>query len=129
MNKYPFHLPEGFHPGVCLSEIFDLKGIKAKRVAELLECNEVFLSDVLNGRKGISTTMAMKLEPVIGYTLNIVIEAEELMRKQAAYDALRKDQKAKARLAVIAAINAIELPEHSLMRDRDAQAASEKESR
>lgn len=72
------HLPV---PGETLAEVLENRGISQKELAQRTECSEAFISQIINGRKKISATMARKLECVLD------IEIEFWLNLQAAYDA------------------------------------------
>lgn len=59
---------EVFHPGVFLREEFDTRNVQHKDVAEALGISPQFLSDVLNGKRGIGTALAARLGRYLGTT-------------------------------------------------------------
>lgn len=70
------------HPGEILREdIIEAHGLTVKAAADLLGLKRTAtLSDLLNGRSGVSSEMALRFEIVFGMNM------EHLMRMQLAYD-------------------------------------------
>jgi len=82
------------HPGEIVRDALDALGLSVTQSAEGLGISRKQLSAILNGRAGISTEMAFRLEKGIGST------AEAWLRMQMAYDLAQhraKAQKIKVR--------------------------------
>ena len=54
------------HPGFILREEIESRGLNVTEAADLLQITRPSLSAVLNGRGGISPTLALKVEHYIG---------------------------------------------------------------
>ncbi|MEC3881837.1 HigA family addiction module antitoxin [Parapedobacter sp. 10938] len=54
------------HPGLILREEFEARGLNVTDAANLLQIARPSMSMVLNGRGGISPTLALKIEHYIG---------------------------------------------------------------
>ena len=59
---------EVFHPGVFLREELDTRNTQHKEAAKALGISPQFLSDVLNGKRGISAALAVRLGRYLGTT-------------------------------------------------------------
>ena len=69
------------HPGsVVLSECIEPLGLTITRAAEALGVTRTTLSELVNGKRGISPEMAVRLETVFGGS------AESWLVQQAEYD-------------------------------------------
>jgi addiction module HigA family antidote len=69
------------HPGsVVLCECIEPLGITITQAAQALDVTRTTLSELVNGRRGISTEMAIRLSQVFGGS------AESWIRQQAHYD-------------------------------------------
>ena len=68
MNVKPRVPAEVFHPGEFLKEELDERGVSQKDAASALGISPQFLSDVINGRRGVSTELARRLGKYLGTT-------------------------------------------------------------
>ena len=69
------------HPGKFVrDEVLEPLGLSVARAAELLGVRRATLSDLVNGKSGLSPEMALRLEKAFG------ISMETLLRMQAWYD-------------------------------------------
>lgn len=73
------------HPGLVVREYLD--GITVSYAAKHLGVTRTALSRILNGRAGISPTMAIKLEKAFGTT-----SAETWLIMQAKYDLWKEEE-------------------------------------
>lgn len=69
------------HPGETLKELIDDRGISQVELAHRTGVSEAFISDIIRGRKGISSSFARKLEYATG------VETKFWSNLQADYDA------------------------------------------
>ncbi|MFC0632299.1 HigA family addiction module antitoxin [Brevundimonas balnearis] len=75
------HSSHAVHPGLWLAEeIVTPRGLTVTALAEALGVTRQALSQLLNGRAGLSAEMAIRFEKAFG------LKAETLVRMQAAYD-------------------------------------------
>jgi antitoxin HigA-1 len=69
------------HPGTFVrDEVLEPLGLSVARAAEVLGVRRATLSDLVNGKSGLSPEMALRLEKAFG------ISMETLLRMQAWYD-------------------------------------------
>lgn len=54
------------HPGETILDLINDRNISEKQLTQRLRVSEVFLNDVINGKKDISNELAQKLEVVFG---------------------------------------------------------------
>lgn len=72
------------HPGVFVrTEVLGPMGLSVGKAAEALGVRRATLSDLLNGRAGLSPEMALRLEKAFG------VKMDFLLRMQAVYDTAR----------------------------------------
>ena len=91
------------HPGEVLRDgVFTGTDITVTDFARRIGVTRVTLSNVLNGRSGVSADMALRLAAALGGS------AESWLHMQAQYDLAASE---KALKKVIAKINPLELPE------------------
>ncbi len=91
------------HPGEVLRDgAFTGTGITVTDFARRIGVNRVTLSNVLNGRNGVSADMAVRLTAALGGS------AESWLQMQAQYDLAASEKSLKK---VIAKIEPLELPE------------------
>lgn len=90
---------EVFHPGELLGEEIDYRGLTKKSVAEQMGISPTVLSEIISGKRNITTGTAIKLEKTLKisalywlnlqthfdyYTLKWSSEAKESKRKKVA---------------------------------------------
>lgn len=95
MSKVEGHKPESeyleaneavstewsIHPGLVLKhEVMAKKGVTATALADAIEVARPGLNNMLNGKRAITASLALKIEAAIGYP------ADMLLRLQAAHD-------------------------------------------
>lgn len=76
-NKVPFM---AVHPGMMIKPELEERGISQKQFAQMLDVQPSHLSEVLNGKRAITTELAIKIEK------NIQIPAKMLLSAQAHYN-------------------------------------------
>lgn len=73
--------PLPLHPGKVLAEVYMAEmGLNQTDLAKLCGCSPRKVNEIVNGKRGISPTFAIVLEPVLGTS------AEMWVRMQAEYD-------------------------------------------
>ena len=76
------------HPGRIVREEVLPKGMSVTKAAEIVGIGRPAFSNFLNGRSALSRDLAARLNKAFG------VDAEELMRRQAEYDSVRRGEKA-----------------------------------
>lgn len=85
------HKSFAVHPGEWLrSEIIEPHGLSVTIAAEKLKVTRQAMSNLLNGRSGLSADMAIRFEKAFG------VQADTMMRMQARYDLTRARQNEKS---------------------------------
>ncbi|MEO8723086.1 MAG: HigA family addiction module antitoxin [Sphingobium sp.] len=75
------HFSFAIHPGAWLrSETVEPHGLSVTEIAERLRVTRQAMSNLLNGKSGLSAEMAIRFEKAFG------LRADTLLRMQAAYD-------------------------------------------
>ena len=64
------------HPGMMVKPELDERGITQKNFAKMLGVQASHLSEVLNGKRALTTDLAMKIEDVIGLPAKILLAAQ-----------------------------------------------------
>lgn len=65
------------HPGILVrQECLDPNGLSVTNAAQVLGCNRQTLSNLLNGRSGISPEMALRLEKAFGTSARFWMERQ-----------------------------------------------------
>lgn len=86
----PTHI---FHPGMVLGEEIEYRKLTRRSVAERMGISPTVLSEIISGRRNITTTTAIKIENALGinalFFLNMQVRyeyyrAKKQMRKTAA---------------------------------------------
>ncbi|MCC6289403.1 MAG: HigA family addiction module antidote protein [Chitinophagaceae bacterium] len=86
----PTHI---FHPGVVLGEEIEYRKLTRRNVAERMGISPTVLSEIISGKRNITTTTAIKIENALGinalFFLNMQVRYEyyrvkKQMRKTAA---------------------------------------------
>lgn len=83
------------HPGIFLKELLLTRKISQVELAHDIEMQPPHVSGLLNGKRHISATLALKLEKILG------IDAMEFMQRQMRYDlqTARKRMRVRRRLS------------------------------
>jgi addiction module HigA family antidote len=75
------------HPGdVIKTEIIEALGLSVSKAAEILKVRRATLSDLLNGKAGLTPEMALRIEKAFGPHM------DHLLRMQLAYDVAQTRQ-------------------------------------
>lgn len=72
-NSAPFM---AVHPGMMIKSELDERGISQKAFAKMLGTQPSHLSEVLNGKRALTTELAMKIEHVIGLPAKLLLSAQ-----------------------------------------------------
>jgi addiction module HigA family antidote len=69
-----------FHPGVVLGEEIEYRGLTRRKVAECMGISPTVLSEIISGKRNITTTTAIKIENALGinalFFLNMQVRYE-----------------------------------------------------
>ncbi len=81
------------HPGDLIrTEILEPLGLTVSAAASVLKVRRATLSDLLNGRAGLTPDMALRLEQAFS------VDMDHLLRMQLAYDVARARKRADVRV-------------------------------
>ena len=72
-NPTPFM---AVHPGMMIKPELDERGISQKEFAKMLGTQPSHLSEVLNGKRTLTTELAVKIENAIGLPAKILLSAQ-----------------------------------------------------
>ena len=72
-NPAPF---KAVHPGMMIKPELDERGISQKEFAKILGTQPSHLSEVLNGKRALTTELAVKIENAIGLPAKILLSAQ-----------------------------------------------------
>ena len=64
------------HPGMMIKPELDERGISQKEFAKMLGTQPSHLSEVLNGKRALTTELAVKIENAIGLPAKILLSAQ-----------------------------------------------------
>lgn len=64
------------HPGMMIKPELDERGISQKAFAKMLGTQPSHLSEVLNGKRALTTDLAMKIEHAIGLPAKLLLSAQ-----------------------------------------------------
>ena len=64
------------HPGMMIKPELDERGISQKEFAKMLGTQPSHLSEVLNGKRALTTELAVKIENAIGLSAKILLSAQ-----------------------------------------------------
>ena len=78
MNKVQSYYP--IHPGALVKDEIEARGISQKKLSELMSVPYTMLNEMLNGKRSISTDMALLFEAALE------INAEMLVNMQTSYN-------------------------------------------
>ncbi len=88
MNNYLQHLKKAneitptniFHPGIVLEEEIEYRGLTKRDVAESIGISPTVLSEILSGKRNVTTATAIKIEQAFGinalFFLNMQVRYE-----------------------------------------------------
>ncbi len=72
-NPAPFM---AVHPGMMIKPELEERGISQKEFAKMLGTQPSHLSEVLNGKRALTTDMAVKIEAALGIPAKILLSAQ-----------------------------------------------------
>ena len=79
----PTHI---FHPGLVLSEEIEYRGLTCRKVAEDMGIAPTALSEIITGKRNITTAIAIKIENALGinalFFLNMQVRYEYYTLKE-----------------------------------------------
>jgi addiction module HigA family antidote len=79
----PSHI---FHPGVVLGEEIEYRGLTRRKVAEDMGIAPTSLSEIISGKRNITTAIAIKIENALGinalFFLNMQVRYEYYILKE-----------------------------------------------
>ena len=107
-NSAPFM---AVHPGMMIKPELDERGISQKAFAKMLGTQPSHLSEVLNGKRALTTELAMKIEHVIGLPAKLLLSAQTQYELELASQN-RVDDKQQETVAVT-----IPIKDHSLLQE------------
>ena len=90
-NPAPFM---AVHPGIMIKPDLEERGISQKDFAKMVGIQASHLSEVLNGKRALTTDMAVKIEAVIGLPAKVHLSAQtqyELESANAVTDSKEKE--------------------------------------
>ena len=64
------------HPGMMIKPELDERGISQKEFAKMLNTQPSHLSELLNGKRALTTELAVKIENTIGIPAKILLSAQ-----------------------------------------------------
>ena len=80
------------HPGMMIKPELDERGISQKKFAEMLGTQPSHLSEVLNGKRTLTTELAMKIESAIGLPAKILLSAQTQYELESANSSNAEDK-------------------------------------
>ena len=95
-NPAPFM---AVHPGMMIKPELDERGISQKEFAKMLGTQPSHLSEVLNGKRALTTDLAVKIENAIGLPAKILLTAQAQYELESA-DSNRAADKQRETIAV-----------------------------
>lgn len=78
------------HPGMMIKPELEERGISQKAFAQMLGTQPSHLSEVLNGKRALTTDLAMKIESTIGLPAKILLSAQAHYELEAAGSEVKK---------------------------------------
>ncbi len=87
------------HPGEILKEELQVRGISQKKIAEILQVPYTMLNEILNGKRQLSTEVALMFEAALGVSADMLIGIQTRYNLQVArengsyksrFDSIRK---------------------------------------
>lgn len=91
------------HPGEMLGDELEARGVSQRKFATLIDCSTSFLSELIKGRRSISTEMALKIEAATGIKAHVWIGLQTDYNLQVA----RNDSKISSMLKAIRSAAAV----------------------
>lgn len=78
------------HPGMMIKPELEERGLSQKAFAQMLGTQPSHLSEVLNGKRSLTTDLAMKIESSIGLPAKILLSAQAHYELEAASAGVKK---------------------------------------
>ena len=78
------------HPGMMIKPELEERGISQKAFAQMLGTQPSHLSEVLNGKRALTTDLAVKIESAIGLPAKILLSAQAHYELEAAGAEVKK---------------------------------------
>lgn len=72
------------HPGEMLKDELEARGISQNKFAKLIGCSSSFLSEMINGKRSITTETALKIEAATGIKAHIWVDLQSEYNMQMA---------------------------------------------
>ena len=82
-NPAPFM---AIHPGMMIKPELEERGVSQKDFAKMLGTQPSHLSEVLNGKRALTTELAVKIENTIGLPAKILLSAQTQYELESAVD-------------------------------------------
>ena len=79
------------HPGMMIKPELVERGISQKEFAKMLGTQPSHLSEVLNGKRSLTTELAMKIESTISLPAKILLSAQAQYELESAKSVIAKD--------------------------------------
>ena len=98
------------HPGMMIKPELEERGIRQKDFAKMVGIQASHLSEVLNGKRALTTDLAVKIEAAIGLPAKVLLAAQTQYELESAAPA--KDNKEKETIAIT-----IPVGDRSLLRE------------
>ena len=89
-NPAPFM---AVHPGMMIKPELDERGISQKEFAKMLGTQPSHLSELLNGKRALTTELAVKIENAIGLPAKILLSAQTQYELETANSNSTEDKK------------------------------------
>ena len=96
-NPAPFM---AVHPGMMIKPELDERGINQKEFAKMLGTQPSHLSEVLNGKRALTTELAVKIENAIGIPAKILLSAQTQYELESANSSIVLEDKRHETVAV-----------------------------
>ena len=80
------------HPGMMIKPELDERGISQKAFAKMLDTQPSHLSDVLNGKRALTTELAVKIENAIGLPAKVLLSAQTQYELESANSSNAEDK-------------------------------------
>ena len=98
------------HPGMMIKPELEERGISQKDFAKMVGTQASHLSEVLNGKRALTTDLAVKIESAIGLPAKVLLAAQTQYELESANPA--SDNKEKETIAIT-----IPISDHNLLRE------------
>ena len=99
-NPAPFM---AVHPGMMIKPELEERGISQKDFAKMVGVQASHLSEVLNGKRGLTTDLAVKIESAIGLPAKVLLSAQAQYELESANPA--GDNKKEETIAITIPVN------------------------